>query len=243
MRQTFLSSPITPPLITMVNYIAHPFYPPDIDLIGYAANTMSIPVLLSVFALATLTIVGFTSAVLKKINPGLSRQDKMLACWFIFSGCIHFIMEGYFVYNHKIMPSRLDLLGQMWKEYAKADSRYMTMEPFVLYMESITAFAWGPLCYLISWMIVANSPYRHPTQMIVSMGQFYGDVLYYTTSIAEEVYHARSYSRPETYYWWGYFVFLNAFWIFIPVFCIYQSYSVMAAVFRQHAVHPGKKSL
>lgn len=85
MRQTFLSSPITPPLITMVNYIAHPFYPPDIDLIGYAANTMSIPVLLSVFALATLTIVGFTSAVLKKINPGLSRQDKMLACWFIFS--------------------------------------------------------------------------------------------------------------------------------------------------------------
>lgn len=53
--------------------------------------------------------------------------------------------------------------------------------------------------------------------MIVSMGQFYGDVLYYTTSIAEEVYHGRSYSRPETYYWWGYFVFLNAFWIFIPV--------------------------
>lgn len=69
----------------MVNYIAHPFYPPDIDLIGYAANTMSIAVLLSVFALATLTIVGFTSAVLKKINPSLSRQDKMLACWFIFS--------------------------------------------------------------------------------------------------------------------------------------------------------------
>lgn len=43
------------------------------------------------------------------------------------------------MYNHKTMPRRLDLLGQMWKEYAKADSRYMTMEPFVLCMESITA--------------------------------------------------------------------------------------------------------
>lgn len=37
------------------------------------------------------------------------------------------------------MPRRLDLLGQMWKEYAKADSRYMTMEPFVLCMETVTA--------------------------------------------------------------------------------------------------------
>lgn len=50
------------------------------------------------------------------------------------------------MFNHKTMPRRLDLLGQMWKEYAKADSRYMTMEPFVLCMESITAVS---VLYLI----------------------------------------------------------------------------------------------
>ncbi|KAJ5969877.1 hypothetical protein N7501_006125 [Penicillium viridicatum] len=148
----------------------HPFYPPGLNAIGYAANTMSIPALLSVFAIATVGIIGVSSFVLKMIKPSISRADKILVGWFMFSGCIHFILEGYFVYNHKTMPRRLDLLGQMWKEYAKADSRYMTMEPFVLCMESITAFAWGPLCDFIAWMIVTESPHRHPTQIIVSYG-------------------------------------------------------------------------
>lgn len=65
-------------------------------------------------------------------------------------------------------------------------------------------------------MIITESPHRHPTQIIVSMGQFYGDVLYYGTSILEESYHGVSYSRPETFYYWGYFIFLNSFWILIP---------------------------
>lgn len=53
--------------------------------------------------------------------------------------------------------------------------------------------------------------------MVVSMGQLYGDILYYATSIMEEIYHGRSYARPETFYYWGYFIFLNAFWVFIPI--------------------------
>lgn len=32
-----------------------------------------------------------------------------------------------------------DLFGQMWKEYSYADSRYLTSDPFVLCMESVTA--------------------------------------------------------------------------------------------------------
>lgn len=32
-----------------------------------------------------------------------------------------------------------DLFGQLWKEYAMSDSRYLTSEPFVLCMETITA--------------------------------------------------------------------------------------------------------
>ncbi|KAJ5528615.1 hypothetical protein N7527_002008 [Penicillium freii] len=220
----------------------HPFYPPGLNAIGYSANTMSIPALLGVFTIATVGIIGVSSFVLKTIKPSISRADKIMVGWFIFSGCIHFILEGYFVYNHKTMPRRLDLLGQMWKEYAKADSRYMTMEPFVLCMESITAFAWGPLCYFIAWMIVTKSPHRHPTQIIVSMGQFYGDVLYYGTSILEESYHGVSYSRLETFYYWGYFIFLNSFWILIPGFCMYQSYSAMVGMSRQSII-PSKKNL
>jgi cholestenol delta-isomerase len=31
-----------------------------------------------------------------------------------------------------------DLFGQLWKEYAKSDSRYLISDPFVVSIESIT---------------------------------------------------------------------------------------------------------
>lgn len=34
------------------------------------------------------------------------------------------------------------------KEYSKADSRYIARDSFIVSMESITAFAWGPLSLL-----------------------------------------------------------------------------------------------
>lgn len=54
-------------------------------------------------------------------------------------GTIHFFFEGYFALNHTRMGPAQDLFGQLWKEYALSDSRYLTSDPFVLCMESITA--------------------------------------------------------------------------------------------------------
>jgi len=55
------------------------------------------------------------------------------------AGAIHLLIEGYFSFNHARMPAMQDWLGQGWKEYAYSDSRYMTAEPFVVCMESVTA--------------------------------------------------------------------------------------------------------
>lgn len=41
--------------------------------------------------------------------------------------------------NHNTMPGKQDIFGQLWKEYAFSDSRYMTSDPFVLCMETVTA--------------------------------------------------------------------------------------------------------
>lgn len=46
------------------------------------------------------------------------------------------------------MGQSLDLFGQMWKEYAYSDSRYLTSNAFVLCMETVTA---------VSWPVVAHS--------------------------------------------------------------------------------------
>lgn len=58
--------------------------------------------------------------------------------------------EGYFVVNHTRMAPAQDFFGQLWKEYSLSDSRYLTSDPFVLCMETITAVCL-PLSLLIYW--------------------------------------------------------------------------------------------
>lgn len=47
--------------------------------------------------------------------------------------------QGYFALNHVNLSGKQDLFGQLWKEYAFSDSRYLTSDPFVLCMETVTA--------------------------------------------------------------------------------------------------------
>ena len=50
------------------------------------------------------------------------------------------------------------------KEYAKADSRYATRDSFVISMEAVTAFLWGPLCLLCVYAIARRWAWRHLLQ-------------------------------------------------------------------------------
>jgi cholestenol delta-isomerase len=54
------------------------------------------------------------------------------------AGSLHCFFEGYFMIHHDHMASAQDLFGQLWKEYALSDSRYMTSDTLVLCMETIT---------------------------------------------------------------------------------------------------------
>ena len=71
------------------------------------------------------------------------------------------------------------------REYSKADSRYASRDPFVVSMEAITAFVEGPLCFLAVWGLFRRSSWRYTIIIIVSLGQLYGDVLYFATTILE----------------------------------------------------------
>lgn len=55
------------------------------------------------------------------------------------------------------------------------------------------------------------------------MGQLYSDVLYLSTSLAEWYVKNVAYSRPEPYYLWFYFLFLNGIWLVVPL-CMSKQY-------------------
>ncbi len=58
---------------------------------------------------------------------------------------------------------------------------------------------------------------RHILQIIISVCQVYGLLLYYGTLSFEILYHGLSYCRPEFLYFWVYFVGTNAAWLVVPI--------------------------
>ncbi|KAK1990108.1 emopamil binding protein [Colletotrichum falcatum] len=197
----------------------HPYSPAGATLPGYVANTFSANELRAIFAAGSAVILGSTYRIVKRARPDLPGGEMATALWFTLSAFIHFFFEGYFSYNQASVPSRLDVFGQLWKEYSLSDSRYLTQDPFVVCMETVTAVFWGPLSLACAWCVVARHPLRHPLQLVVSLGQLYGDVLYFATCSFDELVRGVVYRRPEGFYYWWYYVFCNAFWIVVP-FCL-----------------------
>ncbi|TID17890.1 putative ebp domain-containing protein [Venturia nashicola] len=191
----------------------HPYYPLEAEITGYVANDRHFLALIQIFAFVCLVGLGATYAV-----------------------C-------YYVYNFKTLASRQTLFGQLWKEYSHSDSRYLTQDPFVLCMETITALVWGPLSLLTAYLILTSHPLRHPLQIIVSLGHMYGDILYYGTSFFDHHVANISHCRPEPFYFYVYFVGMNAPWILIPAALMWRSMSYIGKAVSRLRELEGKKKI
>ena len=100
-------------------------------------------------------------------------------------------------------------------------------DTFTVCMENITAFVDGPLAFLALYAFITNKPYRYIVQLVLSLCQLYGDVLYFSTEIMEGFSHGEV-NHPL--YFWFYFFFLNMLWIVIPFSLIIDSWKNLNAV-------------
>ncbi|KUJ12347.1 EBDP4, emopamil-binding protein [Mollisia scopiformis] len=222
------------------NIPSHPYYPLDIKLINYLANDKDPLFLISVFATGCIIILTTTILLIRKTNPTLPTSDFFTVLWFVMcmfplpshfqvhltndqGGFIHLLIEGHYTLNFLTLHQSPTVLSQMWKVYSLSDSRYLTQNAFIFCMESITAFIFGPLSFLLAFLILKNHPLRNALQTLVSTGQLYGDVLYYATNGFDEYVHGLTYSRPERRVLWGLYVGLNAVWIVVPPILVYSS--------------------
>ncbi|KAI0128446.1 Emopamil binding protein-domain-containing protein [Xylariales sp. AK1849] len=201
----------------------HPYYPLGVAIPNYAANTTPVPVLLAALGGMLGSVLLATSTLALKFSPTLKRSDLAVFCWFVLCGSLHCFFEGYFVFNHAAVASSQTLFAQLWKEYALSDSRYLTSDPFMLSVESITVFLWGPLSFLTALSIATASHLRHPLQIIMCMAHLYGVALYYATSLVETYFTGRAHSRPEFVYFWVYYVGFNLPWAVLPLFLLKDS--------------------
>lgn len=196
---------------------AHPYHPPSVVLDGFVPQQLPFEQTLAVFFVTTFAVL-FGAWKLSGNHKHLATKERLLVCWFMCTGLIHFVVEGYVVVNSKFYQDRSgNILSEIWKEYSKADSRYATRDDFVISMEAVTAFLEGPGCFLIVWALCARKAWRHAAVVLVSLGQLYGDVLYFGTCLHGGV---DRHTRPEFIYFWFYFVIINGIWIVIPFACI-----------------------
>lgn len=98
-------------------------------------------------------------------------------------------------------------------------------DTFVVCVESITAVIDGPLSFLALYAFISNKPYRYVVQLILSLCQLYGDVLYFMTEFKEGCIHGEKY---HPLYFWFYFVFLNSIWIVVPFLCVLESFNKLS---------------
>ncbi|KAJ3096070.1 hypothetical protein HDU97_006241 [Phlyctochytrium planicorne] len=211
----------------------HPFYPLDATLPNFSPQAIPMSTILTIFFSAVFLILGTCWFISSHLPIG----TRFVFMWFVACGFIHGVVEGYFGYNHLSISTQEGFFADLWKEYAKSDSRYMTKDPFVCIMESMTAALWSPFSFLASYLILKNSPSRHLFQFLVSTGQLYGDIAYYLTAAMEGYKH----SRPEPLYFWFYFVFLNSFWIYIPFLIMWNSGSEIVRALELTKVGKSKK--
>ncbi|KAE8418974.1 Emopamil-binding protein [Aspergillus pseudocaelatus] len=213
--------------------IPHQYYPTTIHLPHFTTNETWVVSLIAQFGFLWAAVLGTAFLTIRRVRPNASRSDKLAFVWMCLTGFIHFFFESYFVIHHETLAGSQELFGQLWKEYSLSDSRYLTSDAFLVTMEAVTAFCWGPLAFFIAYCIAVQHPARHALQLLISVGQVYGDVLYYATSLFDLYFHGETFCRPEGYYFWFYYFFFNFIWMFIGSYYVKQSVGEIYRAFKK----------
>ncbi|KAG6401314.1 hypothetical protein SASPL_138166 [Salvia splendens] len=189
----------------------HPYVPRDLKLPGYEPVFLSQSTILLVYGAASLLVVSLMWLLSGRIHK-ISKVDRILMCWWIFTGLTHIILEGYFAFTpdfYKVNTPHY--LAEVWKEYSKGDSRYVGRDSAVVAVEGITAAIEGPACLLVVYAIAKKKSYSYVLQLSICLGQLYGCLVYFATAILEGDNFATS-----MFYYYAYYVFANMWWVFIP---------------------------
>ncbi|KAL0547430.1 hypothetical protein IC582_017366 [Cucumis melo] len=189
----------------------HPYVPTDLKLPDYVPISLPLSTILGGYLLSSLFLV----LLLWTLSGRLTKKtkiDRLLMCWWIFTGLTHMVLEGYFVFSPEFYKDKTSFyLAEVWKEYSKGDSRYAARESGIVGIEGLTSVLEGPACILAAYAIASGKSYSYILQFAISLGQLYGTLLYYITAVLD----GDDFSSGPIYYY-SYYVVANSFWLLIP---------------------------
>jgi len=175
---------------------------------------------------------------------GSPTSDRLVLAWIIWDIIVHSTMEGPFVILSLTgtIKESTSFLSLVWKEYGKADARWLVSDPTIVSLEILTVFVVTPLCLLLVYAICRRRPYRHWVQIVLCACELYGG---WMTFGPEFLTGSPNLVYDNALYLWIYLVFFNGLWVVIPILLMYQSWTSMSELYSkvQYSVRNQKAKL
>ncbi|KAF7234819.1 Emopamil-binding protein-like [Varanus komodoensis] len=125
---------------------------------------------MSLAVCAVLLGLGWASGQRLGRRNAATRVDCWVLSWLCSDVLVHVALEGSFVYL-SVMESveKSDsILASLWKEYGKADARWLHSDPTVLSVEILTVFLDGLLALVLISAILKQKYYRYVFLLLFS---------------------------------------------------------------------------
>nr|XP_020026480.1 emopamil-binding protein-like isoform X2 [Castor canadensis] len=97
-----------------------------------------------------------------RLGRGRRVADRGVLAWLCYDALVHFVLEGTFVYLSLVgtVAESEGLIASLWKEYGKADARWLYFDPTMVSLEILTVVLDGFLALFLVYAIVKEKYYR-----------------------------------------------------------------------------------
>ncbi|XP_005330296.2 emopamil-binding protein-like isoform X1 [Ictidomys tridecemlineatus] len=158
-----------------------------------------------------------------RLGRGRGAADRGALAWLCYDALVHLVLEGSFVYFSLVgnVADSEGLIASLWKEYGKADARWLYFDPTIVSLEILTAVLDGFLALFLIYAIVKEKYYRHFLQITLCVCELYGD---WMTFSPEWLIGSPNLDTDDWLHFWVYLVFFNGVWVLIPGLFLWQSW-------------------
>ncbi|XP_025737154.1 emopamil-binding protein-like [Callorhinus ursinus] len=174
-----------------------------------------------------------------RLGRGRGSADRGVLAWLCYDALVHFALEGPFVYLSFVgnVADSEGLIASLWKEYGKADARWLYFDPTIVSLEILTVVLDGSLALVLIYAIVKEKYYRHFIQITLCVCELYGG---WMTFFPDWLMGSPNLNTDNWLYFGVYLVFFNSVWVLMPGLLLWQSWVELKKMYYK-GTSAGKK--
>lgn len=185
----------------------------QLDIVGVVSMFYTLVTFLSSYFVAW-SLIG--------VRCNLPRTDRHTVAWLIWDTIVHITIEGPFVIISLLgtVKDSSSFFALMWKEYGKADTRWLVSDSTIVSLEIATVFICSPLCIALIYAICKQTYYRHFLQITLCVMELYGGWMTFVPDILDG---SPNLETGNVIFLYVYLIFYNGIWVIVPAILLYQS--------------------